>query len=168
MPDATETTNATETTAEAATFEPITSQADLDKIIGARVAREKKNYADYDALKAKAEKFDAAQDAAKTEAQKLQDRLTEAEARAAQAETKAMRAEVARDKGVPASALHGATREELEACADELLAWRGDQAKQQRAPKSTGSLKSGVTSSNAGTSPKERAAAALRELRQNS
>lgn len=39
-------------------FTPITSQADLDKIIQDRVRREQQKYRDYDSLKAKAEQFD--------------------------------------------------------------------------------------------------------------
>lgn len=35
-------------------FEPITTQEDLDKIVGARLAREREKFADYDALKAAA------------------------------------------------------------------------------------------------------------------
>lgn len=145
-------------------FEPITSQEQLDKLIGSRLKREASKFGDYDALKAKADKFDAAQDAAKTEAQKLQDKLAEAENRAATAETNALRADVAREKGVPAKTLTGSTREELEASADELIAWRGEQKPNRGRPPVAG-LKSGATGSDTGATPQERAAAALRELR---
>ncbi|MFD4294144.1 hypothetical protein ACFWQG_13080 [Rhodococcus sp. NPDC058532] len=148
------------------TFEPIASQEALDKIVGARVARERKNFADYDALKAKAEKFDAAQEAAKSEQQKLIDRVTAAEDRATKAESAALRAEVARTKGVPASSLNGATREELEASADELLDWRGESAPSKQPRRPAGPLKSGATGTETGTTAKDRAAAALREMRQ--
>ena len=64
------------------------------------------------------------EDRDKTEAQKLADRAEAAEKRAVELETKAMRLEVASEKGLtPAQAkrLVGTTREELEADADELL-----------------------------------------------
>lgn len=60
----------------------------------------------------------------KTEAQKLADRAEAAEKRAAELETRALRLEVAAEKGLTtaqAKRLVGATREELEADADELL-----------------------------------------------
>ncbi len=64
------------------------------------------------------------EDRDKTEAEKVSERAKTAEDRATQAESRAMRLEVAFEKGLtPAQAkrLVGATREELEADADELL-----------------------------------------------
>jgi hypothetical protein len=46
------------------------TQADLDRIIGERVARERAKYADYDDIKAKAEAHDASVEAARTEQEK--------------------------------------------------------------------------------------------------
>lgn len=43
-------------------------------------------------------------------------------------ELKANRAEVAAEKGIPAELLSGSTREELEASADALIAFKGDQS----------------------------------------
>jgi hypothetical protein len=60
----------------------------------------------------------------KTEAEKLAARLADAEKRALDSETQAMRLEIAGEKGLtPAQArrLMGSTREELEADADDLL-----------------------------------------------
>lgn len=42
--------------------------------------------------------------------------------------------EIAGAKGIKASLLHGTTREELEANADELLTWRAEQMKKPAAP----------------------------------
>jgi hypothetical protein len=54
-------------------FEAITSQEQLDKVLGARLAREREKYSDYeDLVKIKAER-DAAAEAAKTEAEKAVD-----------------------------------------------------------------------------------------------
>jgi membrane protease subunit (stomatin/prohibitin family) len=84
-------------------------------------------YADYADLKAKAERLDAIEEQNKTDLQKEQERATAAEERAKAAETKALRAEVAQAKNVPSSHITGDTREQLEASADALLAWRGEQ-----------------------------------------
>lgn len=83
---------------------------------------------DVDKLKkerdALAAKVKAAEDATKSEAQKLEERATNAETKAAAAERTLARLEVAFEKGLtPAQAkrLVGDTREELSADADELL-----------------------------------------------
>src|SRR5690606_19117969 len=120
----TDSTTVTEETNEQ--FEPIVSQEALDKIIQARIARERAKFADYDELKAKAEKLAEFEESQKTEAQKAQERLEAAEKRAAELELKAARAEVAAAKGVPAELLTGSTQEELEASADALIAFRGE------------------------------------------
>ena len=77
-------------------FTPITTQEDLDKVIGARLARERDKYADYDDLKDAASK------------------LAEAEARLAQIDAQAaldkIRNDVAKEAGVPANLLRGSTR----------------------------------------------------------
>lgn len=100
------------------------TQAEVDRIVADRLKREREQtaqrYADYDQLKAKA----AEADSSKTELQKLGERVTAAEKRAADAEARQLRAEVAQAKGLtPAQAkrLTGSTKEELETDADELL-----------------------------------------------
>jgi hypothetical protein len=78
-------------------------------------------FADYDDLKAKA-----------AGATTLEDRVAEIERQAKDSEARAMRAEVANAKGLTptqAKRLVGATREELEADADELLKDIGTQKK---------------------------------------
>lgn len=97
------------------------TQADVDRIVKERVQRERTKYADYDALKEKA-----------GNATTLEERVAEIERQAKESEERAMRAEVANAKGLtPAQAkrLIGATREELEADADELLKDIGAQKK---------------------------------------
>lgn len=86
-------------------FTPITSQADLDAIITKRVEREKRKYADYDALAAKIGTLesDLATATAKVESY---------EREAAHA---ALVREVAKETGVPADLLRGSTREEMTA-----------------------------------------------------
>ncbi len=66
-----------------------------------------------------------AEEAGKSELEKAASRIAAAETRASAAETRALRAEIAGEKGLPpalAKRLAGATREELEADAAELLA----------------------------------------------
>lgn len=76
-------------------------------------------------LKPKAQKLKELEDEQKSEQERLTEKLTETEKRAAEAELKAARLEVATEKGLPKSSvkfLTGTTAEELEASADELLA----------------------------------------------
>lgn len=85
------------------------------------------------------------EDATKSDLDKITERAAKAEERAAAAEHSAMRLEVAVAKQVPAalaSRLRGATLEEIEADADELLATIGDRGK-------TRDLDAGVKSGSA-------------------
>ena len=92
---ATEATDNQATSADRHAFTPITTQEDLDKVIGARLARERDKYADYDDLKAAASK------------------LADAEARLAQIDAQAalekIRNDVAQEAGVPARLDQGRT-----------------------------------------------------------
>lgn len=96
---ATEAPDAQAAAADRHAFTPITTQEDLDKVIGARLAREREKYADYDDLKAAASK------------------LADAEARLAQIDAKAaldkIRDDVAKQAGVPADLLRGSNKGEL-------------------------------------------------------
>lgn len=106
-------------------FTPPATQAELNKVIADRIARERAKYADYSDLKEKAAKFDELDQASKTEQERLTERLAAAEARAVEVEARALRLEVAAENNLtPAQAkrLVGSTREELEADAKELLA----------------------------------------------
>ena len=104
-------------------------------------AQEKDWKAEAEKIKAEARKWEARakenskaadrlaeiEEASKTADQRAADRLAAAEKRAAELEAKALRAEVAAEKGVPVALLNGATREDLEAAADALIAFRGEQ-----------------------------------------
>ena len=106
------------------TYTPPASQADLDRIVSERIARERAKFADYDDLKAKASRFAEIEEASKTAEQKAAERLAELEAKVKGYETEkqvaAWKAEVAAAAGVPAVALAGSTKEELEAHAETL------------------------------------------------
>lgn len=86
--------NKTGTTSTGNAFTAITTQADLDKLIGERVARERGKYADYADLKAKASEFDKLEEANKTEAQKQADALLAAQKVAEKATADALRFKV--------------------------------------------------------------------------
>jgi hypothetical protein len=82
----------------APSFRVISSQEELDRVLSERLKRERAKFADYSALKNKAEEFDKLADAQKTEAERLQSKAQEAEARvaalAAKVRTKTLRADV--------------------------------------------------------------------------
>jgi len=128
-------------------FTPITSQEDFDKAIQARIAREQSKYSDYADLKAKAEKLNQIEEANKTELQKAQDALLEAQAKTKALEVANLRAQVAEAKGVPSTLLTGDTKEAIEAAADALLSFKGQTPS---APKSD-ALGRTNTSSTGGT-----------------
>jgi len=144
-------------------FQPITSQDALDKIIGQRIDRVKKQYTGFGELKAKAAQFDEYQEATKTESQRDRERIAALETELASERDSRMRATVAASKGVPSSAISGSTQEELEASADELIEWRGKQ--ENKTAKPVRGLKSGSTGNAELLDPKEAAAAAIRALR---
>lgn len=110
-------------------FAPIQSQDDLNRIIEARLARERAKFADYPELKSKAEKLAEMEDRDKSELVRAIERAELAERKAAEAEALVANRErellvkdVAAVKKVPAKWLRGDSREELEASADEWLA----------------------------------------------
>lgn len=119
----------TEETGAEGGFKAIESQEELDRIIQNRLDRERKRFADYDEIKAKAEKLAEIEESQKSEAEKATARAEAAERRSQELELKALRAEVANDKGVPASLLSGSTLDELEQSADALIEFRGEQKK---------------------------------------
>jgi len=67
----------TDVAPEAPTYTPPPDQDALNRIIEGRLAQERKKYADYDDVKAKASKFDEVDAASKSEMQKLQDAIAE-------------------------------------------------------------------------------------------
>lgn len=113
------------------TFRPIASQDELDRIVTARLSRERAKYADYDEKSQKAAQYDQMQESAKTEAQKQQERLDTM----SNDNLQLLRENVALRKGLQpelAARLSGATREEMEADADQLKALLTPQAPDQR------------------------------------
>lgn len=72
-------------------FTPIASQAELDRIVGERLARERAKYAGFSEYKAKAAELDALKEASKTELEKATERATKAEAELASLRAQAER-----------------------------------------------------------------------------
>lgn len=105
------------------------TQGEMDAIIGERLAREREKYADYDDMKAKAAKFDEAEDAQKTELQKAQEKASSLEKelnemKAAKKITE-IRNKVAKETGVPAELLNGNDEETCKAQADAIKKFAG-------------------------------------------
>lgn len=99
-----------EATHDAGEFQAITSQDQLDKIIAKRVARERAKYADYDDLKAIAEKASATNASLKAEVEALKKA----------SERRGWVDKVAGETGIPAGVLRGDTLEEIQAHAKAL------------------------------------------------
>ena len=104
------------------------TQAELDKILGERLAREREKYADYDSLMEKAKKLDQIEEDAKTELQKAQERAEKLQAELSTMkhteEVRAIRDKVAQTTGVPASLLTGDTEEACNEQAAGILSFK--------------------------------------------
>lgn len=100
------------------------TQADVDRIVTKRLS----DFADYDELKAKAEKYDEAEEANKSELQKALDKAnklqTELDDLRTQNTIRQVRDEVSQTTGVPATLLTGSTKEECEAQANAIAAYK--------------------------------------------
>lgn len=114
------------------------TQDEVNRIVTNRLAK----YSDYETLKAKAEKFDEAEEANKSElekalekANKLQTELDDLHKRD---EIRAVRDEVSQTTGVPASLLTGNTKEECEVQAKAIAEYKA-----QTAPSAYPSVKDG-------------------------
>lgn len=109
----------------AGTQERTFTQSELNAIVTDRLSREREQYADYAALKEKAEKYDAAQEAGKTELQKATEQVAALQAQV-DAYTKAdklrsLREKVSKETGVPASLLSGEDEDSCKAQAQAIL-----------------------------------------------
>jgi hypothetical protein len=87
-------------TSTAEKFAPITSQEDLDRLVGDRVKRERSKYADYDDLKVKASQLDQLAEASQTETEKATSRATKAETERDDARAEALRLRIAVENGI--------------------------------------------------------------------
>lgn len=103
------------------------TQAQVDAMIGERLGRERAKYADFDAIKEKADRWDAQQAANMTELQREQQKSQELQARLdkmTQAETvRGIREKVAAETGVPVDLLTGSTEEDCKTQAEKIKAY---------------------------------------------
>ena len=81
-------------------FTPITSQDDLNRIIGERVKRATSKYADYKDVAAKAAEFDKLQAANQTEAEKAAARIAELESELNGVRSESTRLRIATEHGI--------------------------------------------------------------------
>lgn len=106
------------------------TQAELDEIIKARVAKERAKYGDYETLRTKASKFDEMEEANKSELQKATEKADalqkQLDAMTKQNEVRSVREKVANDTGVPASLLLGETEEDCMEQAYGILAYKNN------------------------------------------
>lgn len=95
------------------------TQEEVNAIVGKRLAEEKGKFADYEDLKAKAAKYDEAEEANKSELQKVTERATalenELNSMKEAEKLREIRESVAKDTGIPIHLLTGKTKEECEA-----------------------------------------------------
>lgn len=145
-------------------FKPITSQDELNRLIGARIEKVKSQFGDYDDLKSKASKLDEIEQASKSELEKAQERIAELEKATSAAQRAALVTRVAAEEDVIPEVLTGDTEEEMRATAKRIKEWA--QAG-RRTPPNPNKLQSGSSGSGEQLTGKERAAAAVRQLRGN-
>ncbi|QCB93305.1 hypothetical protein [Cellulomonas shaoxiangyii] len=81
-------------------FKPITSQEDLNRIIGERVARTKAQFGDYDDLRAKAARLDEIEQANLSEAEKAASRIAALERELEATRSGALRARIQAKFGI--------------------------------------------------------------------
>lgn len=101
------------------------TQSELNAIVADRLGREREKYQDYATLKEKADKYDAEQEASKTELQKATERAAALQAQV-EAYTKAdnlrsIREKVSQETGVPANLLYGEDEDSCKAQAQAIL-----------------------------------------------
>ena len=114
------------------------TQAELDRIVTERVRRESAKFSDYEEIKAKAAKFDEAEEANKTELQKATERADSLQAQLDalnKANTiRSIREKVSTETGVPAHLLNGETEEDCKTIAEGILSFMASTAKPSVAP----------------------------------
>lgn len=110
-----------ETAADLTAMDPAALAAEVSKW----KALSRKNEDQAKANADKAREYDALKESEKTELQKAQDELARIQSELENTKGEALKNSVAAAKGVPAALLTGGTKEELEAAADALLAFKG-------------------------------------------
>jgi predicted nuclease with TOPRIM domain len=100
------------------------TQADLDRVVQDRLAREREKFAGFEDIKSKAEEFDKLKESQRSDLEKLQAERDELKTQLTPLQTENLRLRVAAEKKLPPELidrLKGGTKEEMQADADELL-----------------------------------------------
>ena len=101
------------------------TQAEVDALIAGRLARESKKYADYEDLKAKAEKYDLEQNKGKTELQKATEKAEALQRQLDQITkentVKQAREKISKETSVPVELLTGEDEESCKKQAEAIL-----------------------------------------------
>ena len=109
------------------TTEKTFTQAEVDTIIGERLQRERNKYADYNALKEKADMYDQYTEANKTELQKANEKAEalqkELDGLKQEAAIRGIRESVSKETGVPISLLTATTEEDCKTQAEAIKAF---------------------------------------------
>lgn len=120
-----ETVNQEQTTEK--TSEKSFTQSEVDAIVSDRLKRERSKYEGYEELKAKAEKFDAIEEASKTELQKATERAERLEAELNSMKKtdsiRTIREKVSQETGVPSNLLSAEDEESCKAQAEAIMAF---------------------------------------------
>ena len=107
------------------------TQKELDQIVSDRLKREKEKYADYAALKEKADAYDKHQEESKSELQKATDRADKLQKELDDIKqtnaTRDIRAKVAKEMDIPVDLLTGSTEEDCKAQAEAIKAYANPQ-----------------------------------------
>lgn len=105
------------------------TQAEVNAIVGDRLARAAEKYSDYDALKEKAAKFDEIEEQNKSELEKAQEKIASLQAMVDSnnkaTKLRELHEKVAKEKGVPVELIVGEDEESCNSYADELLKFKG-------------------------------------------
>jgi hypothetical protein len=120
-------------------FQAITSQEELNKVIGERIKRAEAKYGDYADLQAKAAKLDKIEKANQSEAERLAEEVSTAKAEAESARAELLRYRVATEHGITDADdislfLTGTDEETLTKQAQRLAA-RSEEAGKPRSPR---------------------------------
>lgn len=103
------------------------TQEEVDRIVGDRLKRDREKYADYEALKEKAAKFDELEEANKTELEKANDRLStlqqELDTMKAREQVRGIREKVAEEMNIPVNLLTSDTEDGCKAQAEAIKAY---------------------------------------------
>jgi hypothetical protein len=129
-------------------FTPITSQDELNKALAERLQRERAKFADYNDLKAKANRLDELEAASKSEAEKVAERIAALESENKRIQSEALRSRIQAKHGISdddaALFLTGADEETLTAQAKRLAEREADRKKRGNvAPKEGGAADNG-------------------------